>query len=434
MTRQELERFRINRSGPVEKRKVLAHLLAGCEPCRASAREVFFPQTLDYSRMFDRLEVAFVDAESAIRAERRRGEELWHLLEPLDATQRLLWVKNDPRLYMWGLYNLLLNEGRKIIRQDRGEAVGLYHLAWMIAQKLDPEAYGDTRVRDFQGNAAAQLGNAKRLYGDLRGAEEDFARAEELLDLGTGDLLERAYLLGARATLKADLGFFDDASALFRQAVSCARQMGDRHQEGTYLIAWSSATGWIDPEKGLELAKRGEARLERGVDPHLELGARHLQAACLGELGRTAEARGLMEACRPLYARYSDPVTQGRLLRLEGHLARNEGSLEESEGRFRELVALYERHDFDFDLALAAVELADVLSLRGKLAESAGILRGLYPLLERLKLHADILRSWLILQEAVQRNAAQEQMFRDVAMTLRQKWLRRPAPATLPIG
>jgi tetratricopeptide (TPR) repeat protein len=425
LTRHELERFRVNRSGPVEKRKVMAHLLAGCQPCRESAREMFFPRKLDYTRVFERLDGIFHDAETAMRAERRRGEELWHLLEPLDATQRLLWVKNDPRLHIWGLYNLLLNEGRKVLRQDRCAAVDLYHLAWMIAQKLSPEVYGDTRVRDFQATAATQLGNAKRLYGDLRGAEEDFARAEELLELGTGDLLEHAYLLGIRATLKSDLGYFEDAAAMFREAVSCAHQMGDLHLEATHLIGWSSSVGWVDPERGLELAERAEARLEPAADPHLELGARHLKVSWMSELGRTAEARDLLEACRPLYALYPDPVTQGRLLRQEGHLARNEGNLEESERKFRELVALYERHDFDFDLALGGVELSQVLSLRGKVAEAGSILRGLYPFLESRKLHNDILRSWLVLQEAVQRDAVQAQMFRDLAMTLRRKWLRR---------
>jgi len=425
LTRNELERFRVNRSGPVEKRKVMSHLLAGCTPCQKSAREVFFPRKLDYTRMIEKLEGVLLQADTAVRAERRRGEELWRLLEPLDATQRLLWVKNDPRLHVWGLYNLLLNEARKVLRQDRGEAVGLYHLAWMIAQKLSPEIYGDARVRDFQGIAATQLGNAKRLYGDLRGAEEDLARAEELLELGTGDLLDRAYLLGVRATLKSDLGYFEDAATMFREAVSCAHQMGDRHLEATHLIGWSSSVGWVDPERALELAERAEARLERGADPHLELGASHLKVSWMSELGRTAEARGLLEENRPLYASFADPVTQGRLLRLEGHLTRSEGNLEESERKFRDLVALYERHDFDFDLALAGVELSQVLSLRGKVAESASILRGLYPFLESRKLHADILRSWLMLQEAVQRDAVQAQMFRDLAMTLRRKWLRR---------
>lgn len=425
LTRHELERFRINRSGPVEKRKVMSHLLAGCKPCRDNARQVFFPRKLDYTRMFERLEGVFHDADVSVRAERRRGEELWRLLEPLDATQRLLWVKNDPRLHIWGLYNLLLNEGRKVLRQDRGEAVGLFHLVWMIAQKLNPDLYGDTRVRDFQGIAATELGNAKRLYGDLRGAEEDLARAEELLGLGTGDLLDRAYLLGIRATLKSDLGYYEDAAVMFREAVSCAHQMGDRHLEATYLTAWSSSVGWMDPERGLELAARAEAKLEPGADPHLELGVRHLKVLWMNEAGRTAEARTLLEEARPLYADFPDPVTQGRLLRVESHLTRGEGNLEESERKFRELVAFYERYDFDLDLAIAGIDLSQVLSLRGKVSEAATLLRGLYPFLEARKLNADILRSWLAVQEAVQRNAVQGQMFRDLAMTLRRKWLRR---------
>lgn len=425
LTRPELERFRANRSGSQERRKLFEHLLAGCQSCQGLAGKVFFAQAVDYTRTFERVERAFLDAEVGLRAERRRGEELWRLLEPLDATQRVLWAKNDRRLCMWGLYSRLLEEVRKALRHDPGEAVGLAHLAWMIAQHLDPEVYGDAHVRDFQGAAAAQLGNAKRLYGDLRGAEEDLDRAEELLSLGTGDPQEIANLLSIRASLKTDLGCFEDAAVFLRKAAVCARQIGDKHLEGKLLIAWSSSIGFVDPQRALELAQRGLAKLEEGADPHLELGARHLQAVWTNELGRTAEARRILETCRPLYARFSDPVTQGRLLRLEGLLARSEGNLEEAERYSRELTVLYERHGFHFDLALAAVDLAEVLSLEGRLGEAAEILRDLYPLLEAWQLHADILRSWLVLQESIQRNALQEQMFRELNMTLRRKWLRR---------
>jgi tetratricopeptide (TPR) repeat protein len=425
LSRHELERFRANRSGPMERRRAFEHLLAGCEPCQTLAGKVFFAEEVDYTRTFDRVERAFVNAEVGLQAERRRGEELWGLLEPLDPTQRVLWVKNDRRLYLWGLYSRVLDEVPKALRHDPGAAVGFAHLAWMIAQHLDPEIYGDAHVRDFQGAAAAQLGNAKRLYGDLRGAAEDLERAEELLALGTGDLQEQASLLSIQASLKTDLGCFEDAATLLRKAAACARQIGDRHLEGKYLIGWSSSIGFVDPQRGLELAQRGLAHLEKGVDPHLELGARHLQAVWTNELGRTAEARRILEAARPFYARYPDPVTQGRLVRLEGLLARSEGRLEESERCLRTLVVLYEQHDFHFDLALAAVDLAEVLSLQRRLAEAAEILRGLYPVLEGWQLHGDILHSWLILQEAIRRNALQEQMFHDVAMTLRRKWLRR---------
>lgn len=425
LSRRELELFRANRSGPMEKRRTLEHLLEGCEPCRTLAGKVFFAGEADYTRTFERVEKTFLNAEVALQAERRRGEELWRLLEPLDATQRVLWVKNDPRLYLWSLYSRVLAEAGKSLRSDPGAAVGLAHLAWMIAQHLNPEVYGAAHVRDFQGAAAAQLGNAKRLYGDLGGAAEDLERAKELLALGTGDLQEQASLLSIQASLKTDLGYFEEAGALLRQAAACARRIGDRHLEGKYLIAWSSSIGFVDPRRGVELAQRGLAKLEKGVDPHLELGARHLQAVWTNELGSTAEARRILEASRPLYARYRDPVTQGRLLRLEALLARGEGRLAEAERCLRDLAALYERHDYHFDLALAAVELAEVLSLEGRLAEAAEILRGLYPVLEGWQLHGDILHSWLILQEAIQRNALQEQMFRELSMTLRRKWLRK---------
>lgn len=426
LTEQDLERFRENRLGPEERRRALAHLMAGCNPCREAANKVFFPgQEMDYSRLFRRLHSLLLEAEARIKVERQRGHELWRLLEPLDQTERLLWAKNDPRLHTWGVYDRILQEARQALRHDPRDAVALAHLGWMIAQRLDAKVYGAKRVRDFQGTASTLLGNAKRLYGDLHGAGEDLERAEALLAQGTGDLLEAASLLAIRASLKTDLGKFEDAAALLRKAGACARQMGDRHLEGKYLIAWSSSIGWVDPERGLELARRGLERLEAGTDQHLELGGRHLQALWANELGRTEDARRILEECRPLYARYTDPVTRGRLLRLEGLLARSEGRLDEAERCFARQVDLYEKHNFDFDLALAGLDLAEVLSQQGRLAEATSILGGLYPVLKGWNLHVDILRSWLGLQETLQRNAVQAEMFRELAMTMRRKWHRR---------
>ncbi len=425
LTRLEMERFRANRSGTEERQHTFAHLLSGCDRCCGVARDVFFPSDIDYSPMFERLETVFAQAEMGMRAERRRGEEVWKLLEPLDATQRLLLVRNDPRFLVWGLYVRVLNEAREAIRRDATEAVGLASLGWMIAQRLDPAIYGDVHVRDFQGAATSLLANAKRLNGDLRGAEEDLDRAEELLNLGTGDILERAFLLSVRASLKTDLGCFEEAATLLRRAAACARQMNDRPLEGKYLIAWSSSIGWQNPERGLVLAKRGLSRLPPGLEPHLELGAAHLQSMWLNEMGRTADAREVLEANRPRYEAFPDPLTQGRLLRLDGLLCRDEGRYGESERCFRALMKLDEQHGFDFDLALTALDLAEVLSLKGRVAEATEILGALYPLLEGWRLNAEILRSWLILQEALKRDAVRDQMFRELSMTLRRKWLRR---------
>lgn len=426
LTDHDLERFRENLLGPEERRRAFAHLMAGCEPCRDSARKVFFPgQDVEFSRVFRRLHALLLEAEAQLKVERQRGHELWRLLEPLDQTERMLWAKNDPRLHVWGVYERILQEARQALRHDPRDAVALAHLGWMIAQRLSAKVYGSKRVRDFQGVASTLLGNAKRLYGDLHGAGEDLDRAEALLAQGTGDLLEAASLLSVRASLKTDLGDFESAAALLRKAGACARQMGDRHLEGKYLIAWSSSIGWVDPERGLELARRGLERLEEGTDHHLELGGRHLQALWANELGRTADARRMLEACRPLYDRYDDPVTRGRLLRLEGLLARSEGRLDEAERCFARQVELYEKHNFDFDLALAGLDLAEVLSQQGRLAEAISILGGLYPVLKGWNLHVDILRSWLGLQETLQHNAVQAQMFRELAMTMRRKWHRR---------
>ena len=96
-----------------------------------------------------------------------------------------------------------------------------------------------------------------------------------------------------------------------------------------------------------------------------------------------------------------------------------------SELFFRELVDLYTEADFEFDLALASLDLSEVLTFQGKVEESVKIIEALYPVLKHWNLSGDILRSWLILQEGLWKQTVQVETFRELEMLLRRKWYRK---------
>lgn len=425
VTREQCLQLAKDRLPADEKQRLLRHLLSRCEACLAVAREALFPEQPDYSDVMRRLQLSFIVAQGEVQAERNAARELWSHLRPLSPEHRLLIVKNDESYHIWGLFDLLITEAKLALRYDPITTVDLIFLALAVTELLDREAYGEERICDYQGAAYAALGNAKRLVGDFVGAKEALNASEALLHRGTGDYMEEANLISIRASLKTDLGYMEEATDMLRDAVICARAIGDEHLEGRILIQQASSIGWIDPARGVELANLGLTLLEVGRDPYLEDTAHYIDTALTNELGYVHEARKKLGPLRVSYQKYSDPSNQGRILLVEGLILRNEGRLERAEETLRELVRLWAEHHFELDLALATLDLAEVLTLQGKTGESFELLSELHPVLQEWGLHGDILRAWLMIQESLKRDAVHHETFKELELMLRRKWYRK---------
>jgi tetratricopeptide (TPR) repeat protein len=376
----------------------------------------------EYDAVFHRLDLFRTLVEHDILAERERAGSLWARLQTLSPEQRLRLVRNETRYQIWGLYGLVLAESRKTVRGDPLAAAGLAELALEVVDQLHPCAYGAPRIHDFRGAALVALANAKRLAADFAGCQETLRTAGEELDLGTADPLEEALLRSAQGSYLSDIGDFEPAIAVLERARACTRRAGDRHGEGQHLLHQATILGETEPHRGTKLARRALDLLDRTEDPHLELGAWHTLAFCLNAAGETREAEAILASHRPLYAHYSDPMTTGRLHRLEAWIAREKGELLKAEHCFREQRAVYEKHGFDFDQVLAALELAEVLTLQARFGEALEILTETYPLLEVWGLRIDVLRSWILLEEGVRARAAGSRVFREIADLLRRRW------------
>jgi len=376
----------------------------------------------EYDAVFHRLDLFRALVEHDILAERERAESLWPRLQACSPDQRLRLVRSETRYQIWGLYGLILAESRTAARVDPAAAAGLAELALAIADLLHPCAYGEPRIHDFRGAAWVALANARRLAGDFAGCRQALQTAREELDNGTEDPLEETQLHSVHGSFLNDLGDFEPAVAVLERARVCARRAGDRHGEGRTLLQQASILSEIEPQRGIELSRRALGLLDPAADPHLELGAWHTLALCLNAIGETREAEAILDSRRPHYARYSDPVTVGRLHRLEALIAREKGELLKAEHGFREQRAVFEKHGFDFDQVLAALELAEVLTLQVRVGEALEILTETYPLLEAWGLKVDVLRSWILLEEGVKARAASSRTFRDLAEMLRRRW------------
>jgi len=426
-SRQQIENLVAQKLPPEEKQRIVRHLLSGCKPCVELVRSSICPgdEEPDYDAIIRRLELAYVVAQNEVQVERRMADELWPKLQSQPPERRLFIIKNIDDYRTWGMYERVVEQTKTVARNDPLQAVDLAHLALAITELLDKDAYGRERICDFQAGAYTALGNAKRIVGDFTGAESALKVAKDLLDRGTGDPYEKAYLLSIHSSLRADLGYLEEAAEILSRGIKHARSVNDRQLEGRLVLKKSSFIGFVDPILGLELAETGISLLELGIDPHLDLVGRHLLAFWTNELGDPEEAAGILATYRYMYDKFGDVFWTGRLLHLQGNIARTEGDLLKAEHFFRELVELYACNNFEFDLVLASLDLAEVLASQARVIESGEILSHLYSILEAWQLHGDILRSWKIMQQGVERRNVQASTFRELAMTLRRKWHRK---------
>jgi len=158
--------------------------------------------------------------------ERRDAGRLWHFLESHPAAHRRILIRNDRRFQNWGLYDCLRERFRHLLQREPHSALEAAELTLAAAQGLSPAIYGAGSVRDFQGEALIDLGTARRIAGDLAGAQTALDQARAILAMGTGDPLEKAALESARAALLRDLGRPQEAEQAERLAARLAHRVG----------------------------------------------------------------------------------------------------------------------------------------------------------------------------------------------------------------
>lgn len=222
-----------------DTRDTVRQMLAGSlrQPTPISQRRAGFADgAARYDEAFHKADARLTEAQARVRRERSLAAVQWSSLEGHPPARRLVMVRNDERLHHWGLFDLLLDHGRAALETDAAGALSLAELSLAVAERLDPDVYGGERVADFKTAALAALGDARRLNGDFAGARLAFSQARMHLEMGTGDILEEAGLLGGLVNLLCDLGEFEKAAHSLDRASALYRRMGDDRLHGVTVI------------------------------------------------------------------------------------------------------------------------------------------------------------------------------------------------------
>ncbi len=373
-------------------RTVVPHLLSSCPTCKRTAAQI--------TRLLD--EVGHWDEMVAVEA-REAGDLLAELDRlPFDDQHHAVRERGD--LQTWGLCQLLLRRSRRAALEDPGRAVDAAELAVQIALQLGP-AYDIAWVLDLQARAYAHLGNARRVLGELRSAEDAFRLAEnQRAASGTGNLRIEAELLGLKAALRRDQRRFGEALCLIDRAILIYREdrsACDSHLAGrAYLEKAHALLEMGKPAQAIPHLRRAAAMITPEREPRLDLVLHHNLLGSLVQSDLLDEAEALLPTVRALARRLGSDLDLIRLSWHEAKLRSQRGQSDLAEQLLRKVQTQFLERRMGYDAALVCLDLAILFAQASRLGDLKELAMEVLPILEDRAIHREAIASLLLFQKA----------------------------------
>lgn len=338
--------------------------------------------------------------ETMALQERCRATFLWERLRGYGTEERRAVIQESEDFRSWALCELLCEESEKAAADSPGKALELAGLALTVAGRVPGEAGWRSCL---QGYAWAFLGNARRVGGDLHGADEAFARSAELWQAGAlagPKLLDESRLLDLEASLRREQRYLPEALALLDLALA----VGGEAARGRILIKKAKTLEELADYEGAVLALRQAApRVDREGDPRLFLCLQFNLCVNLYFLGRPADAAPLLPEVFELTARLGNDLDGLRLRWLEGRIAAGLGRAEEAADTLRQVRAEFASRGIAYDMALATLELSALLLTQpGKAPEVKALARHMAPVFQAQGVHREALAALAVFRKAAE--------------------------------
>lgn len=436
-TREYLERFLRGELRPPDSKRLVRHLIAGCARCLREARRLWTARPATELALVDEglppagygeafrqvLENAPArEAAVAVECEAAPGLAAELLRHPKD--RRLTMVANSRRFRTVALGDHLLTTAAALWHEDAAGAAEVAELALAVAQRVDPAYCGASLLASLQGRAWAYLGNARRLGGALAAAGEAFARAQALVDVGSGDPLERAEVATLRATLEAQQGQPALAATLFDRASHIYRALGETHLLGRTLLEKSAAPLGLHDVACLALLREGLSLVDERQVPRLAAAAYHRLVADLVEAGLAGEALLYLQKAQGLCRNLNDRVGLLRLLRLEGKIAEALERPEEAERLLLEAWMGLVAERLGQDATVATLDVARFYARAGRTGEGRLFAARLAPLFRANDLDRRAIPALLVLRRSLETEHASPEFLTELDRYLRRTWTR----------
>lgn len=387
---------------------VVPHLLELCPACRETHSKI--------RRMQE--EVGHWNEEVVV-VEGLEAPSLWARISGLPLEEQERRLEEDVELQSWGLCQLVLRKSMEAGFEDPSTAVNLANLAVKISARLG-DVYHTEWVKDIRARALAYLGNARRVVGELRSADDSFRLAEECLEEGTGDPRLQAEILDLKSSLRRAQRRLGDALRLSETSLALYKAASDVRGIAVSLLKKANLlTEMGNVDRAINLLQKNMSRIKAAEDRRLFAYARFNLLGCLTLARRYEEAAKLFPSVRPLLAELGEPVNELRLRWTEGNVALGLGRIEEADSIFCEVQAAFFGQGMAYDAALVSLDLSLVYLRQGNLADLKKLAGALVLLFESRDVHREALGALYLFQKACEEERLTEQAIKRLAERLR---------------
>lgn len=366
--------------------------------------------------------------EAELARSRFEAPALWEKLARYSPEKRRGLTQDTDRFLSWGLCELLCRQSRETATRDAVQAVELAELAVLVADRLPPNSpFEPEWLLELQALAWAYLGNARRVLGELRSAEEAFSRADELWTLGeaeVGDPLGYGpVLLDLQASLFRAQRRFREAAMYLDQVVAAYRdgrpEVRDAHLAGRALVNKAYTLDQMgEPERAIEALREAAPLVDLKRDARLFLCLQHNLLLFLTNLGRHREAAALLPKVEALTREAGSALDLVRLRWAEGRIAAGLGQTARAVELFRSVRQDFLAQGIGYDAALVSLELAALYAREEKTAEMKELAAEMLPVFQSRDVHREALAALAVFQQAAAREAAGAELVGRVAAFL----------------
>jgi tetratricopeptide (TPR) repeat protein len=353
--------------------------------------------------------------------------DLWNELKPYRFEDRLHLIRTHRRFITREVCELLCQESARLTTVEPERAVETAELAVVVAELL--KGTGDCREHyQIRGYAWAHDGNARRVRGDLRNAEESFNIACDWWEAGTaglGDLF--AYepaILEHKASLRIAQRRFPEAfetlDRMFALYMEGQRaELRDNHLAGRALI--KKAIVLIEmgsSEQAIGVLQDSEALVDARRDPRLYLCLRHNLLCCFANIEEHEAALALLPEVTTLCREIGNPIDLLRLRWVEGRIAAALGRTEEAMSLFEVLRQEFADHNLAYDAALVTLDLTALYARLGAVAEVKALSLEMSRIFQAQDVPREALAALLFFQKAAERELASAKLAHEIGAFL----------------
>ncbi|HEV8577908.1 MAG TPA: hypothetical protein VGX68_02400 [Thermoanaerobaculia bacterium] len=353
--------------------------------------------------------------------------DLWADLEPYHFQDRYHLIRSHRRFVTWGLCERLCQESARLTAIDPDRAIEAAEMAVLVSDLLKAEEPSEAgRLYRLRSNAWAHDGNARRVLGDLRNAEESFSIAQAWWEAGSdavgGCLQYESSLLDYEASLRIAQRRFPEALALLDRLFALhgdGSEHRDAHLAGRALVKKALALQEMEePELAIELLKEAEALVDGDRDPRVLLCLRHNLLCNLVSVEEYEEARAMLPEVTSLCRELGNPLDFVRLRWTEARIVAGLGHAEAALQLFEMLRQEFAARDMAYDAALVMLELTALHARAGRTAEVKQLSVEMARVFRAQNVPREALAALLFFQKAAERERATARLAREVAAFL----------------